>query len=149
MSIFDNIDSWLINKPYQGLVDWSQKKPEWWMEQCAFILIVASGISHALNPAGFTGWAIFTFMLDMVVAAVFFWYSKMPAAIRAGAMNQGLRLFMLSLSILGIVQAFKYPLVKMICDFFYELAFCSVYYFAACEPPTPRKKTEDRLAYNL
>lgn len=40
MSKLQKLDSWLLEAVFQRLVDASQKRPAWWVEHCAYALLV-------------------------------------------------------------------------------------------------------------
>jgi hypothetical protein len=138
------LDTWVIGK-YQSLVNLTQLKPVWWIEQCAFIILLAAIGIHAIKPDGFIGWGLFGFIIKLACVTLFFWCSK--SAIALEVLNSlSLRLVILVLSIIGVTSSImlialtRGGLLKEIFEFTYDLAMCSAYYFAACKPPQPRRR---------
>jgi hypothetical protein len=137
------LDAWMIGK-YQSLVNLTQLKPTWWIEQCAFVLLIAAIGIHAIKPDGFIGWGLFDFVLKLTSVTLFFWCAKSSYALEV-LNSSSLRLMILILSIIGVTSsiiliALDQISLKVIFEFTYDFAMCSAYYFAACKPPPPRRR---------
>lgn len=144
MEAFRRFDAWLIEKPYQGIVDFTKKKPAWWVEQCGFAMFVFGGARFLFEPEHSAGDYV-TLVMNLIIAGMFFFFSRMPSMIKHLMGDQMLRVFLLVLFPFGITAAFSLPLFAGIAKVVVELAFVSAYYFAVCDTPRPRKKKEEKL----
>ena len=152
--MLQKFDRWLIDKAYQSVVNWSQRMPAWWVEQCAFLLMISSIMRFVFRPTSGIG-DYFLLFIDLVVSMMFLWFSKMPGQLIEIAMDKGIRLFILIISLLSLFidslvivdhLATGEPFHRQAIGIVYSLTFISVYYFAACKPPPP-PVTKTKLAY--
>lgn len=131
-----SLDRWLIAKPYQGLIDLTGRKREWWVEQCAFLILV-SGVADALLNAT-DGWKQATMAgLAMLLAFLVWLDSRVPLfleMVAAAVRTRILVLFGVALTTPGcfVRDAWLPPLL-------FGVGLVSAYYFAACGPPKPRE----------
>jgi hypothetical protein len=138
--MIDAIDQWLIDR-HQVLVNWSQRMPAWWIEQCAAVVFISAALRFAMTPTHGLG-AYFILALDITVSIIFYGFSVAPAILVDLSKKQYLRLIMLTLSIWGIAASYNYTLGRFCVEVIYEVAFTAIYFFAACKPPAPKKESK-------
>lgn len=147
-ALLQRLDQWLIDTPYQGLINWSQRQPAWWVEQCAAAIAVCAITEAALKPE-LGAWEYFGLLLSLVLATGFFFYSRLPAVLVHAAKNDRFRRLILALTILGWAAMAISPKLKAglsALSLASDVLPLSVWYFAACKPPKPR---EPRKKLNL
>lgn len=137
------IDQWLINNVYQKLVNTLNKEPHWCVEQCAFVIFMAAGLKCVMQP--FTPWALFGLVIEGMIGALFLFYSRQPILLKAMGQRPQFRILFLLLSMMGIwmnIMSDANIMLRLV-RIAYEIAFVSVYYFAACNsPPPPKPRTK-------
>lgn len=135
MSMLSKLDQWLIDRPFQGLVDLMQKDRAWWVEQCAYAVLITS-----VGSAMFRVEPAYVLLFgNLLVAACFVLSSRMPAALELMGGRKNVRLAMLVLAVLTAPLLLKHGSAVFWMEMLNGLAFTSVYYFAACKPPKPRE----------
>lgn len=133
----DKLDAALVAVPYQWLVNLSQRKKEWWVEQCAFAMFLTGVWAMALAdtmPGWFRVAAGIAFSLG---AAMFFLISRVPPLMEnlaADAQRRALDLVFSAFVTALLLIKFDSACVLLI---LHNVAWVSAHYFAACEPPAP------------
>jgi hypothetical protein len=148
-----SLDAALLAVPFQWLVDFSQRRREWWVEQCAYALLVFGIVRWVMRDHN--GWATFVLIINVCLSALFVAHARIPVLLSylqaAGRTFRIILLvsemFLLGLAILGVFinpETSARFLLNVLSDF----TFISIYYFAACEPPAPpRKREETKLGF--
>lgn len=137
-------DSLVLYKLYQRFVDKVQKKPHWLAEQCGWGQTVCAILRPFLVATPITGMEWFTLGMGLLCGAVLILVARVPA-ILAGSTGPGWRLlwvWMLSVSIMGLFLRTSAERPELAVRIVSDIFITSFYYFAACRPPKPRKKTE-------
>lgn len=132
------IDAWIIERIYQQIVDWSQRKPAWFGRQVA----IAQIIVVLLQPLFIPSFGMYTVALGLLAAGLCFYWARNDATFATnGRLGRwvGLRLFMLTLVFVGPI-ADVHPATNL-----RSLLCVSWFYFSACRPPKPREP-KHRLA---
>lgn len=135
---------------YQALVNASGKKPRWWGEQCAYLLLLAAMFSTQRKDFYGPAWLHWVLIGGIVLIAGSMWIESKSEAL--WAIHQQSNSIML-----------RAVWVLMFCDdlarliwgtprldtFTMGTAFVSLYYFLTCEdPPPPKPRTRTKLAGN-
>jgi hypothetical protein len=147
MNTLQRIDARLVASAYQAVVDWSQRKAEWWVEHAAIAFSVSM-----LAEAGVRGWFTQPGHLCLVVvmavwAAVVLLSARIaPEALQLLLSPEWVRRACFATTVLSdVLKAVTSPEPLLVLTVANDIAFLSVWYFAACEPPRPRKRTEPKL----
>lgn len=133
--MLEQLDSWLLGK-HQALIDWSERLPSWWIEQCAFLLFVAS-ITRFVIRDEIHGFHYFVLFMDLVCAFCAFIASR-NESVKHSINDDNLRKFMLALGILFIPFWAFQPFSTTFIETIYQIAVIGVCFFAACKPPAPK-----------
>lgn len=135
---------------YQALVNASGKKPMWWGEQCAYLLLL--GLCLGAMRTDFPGplWLRLVILCGLVLLAAFMWFGSRWAPgweHNKEANTLPWRMVWLTLFCMDVWAIFfGVPRVNALCV---SLAFCSFHYFLTCEdPPPPKPRTRTKLAGN-
>ncbi len=146
--MFTEIDTWLINRVFQPIVDWSEKQPAWWYQQCIGASAVAYAIGLVLYPAERLGdafdWAWVAFMAFLFVGM--FRDSANPALL-AGR-GPGLRWMLVGVAAVGLVISVSKAEPDLPASIAFNVVFTAAFFFAACKPPRPRLP-RGKLAFGL
>jgi hypothetical protein len=139
--ILDAIDQWIIDR-FQWVVDLTQRTPQWWVGVMSVLYCLSGPFRAAFGDLGwFTGGAIF------LIGVVLYWIHTSPGWVAHLASAYFFRIsltFMMLGFWIGGVLAKNFSVPSFITD----VALISIYYFACCKPPKPRKKTQTKLALN-
>lgn len=137
------LDLWILQHIYQAIVDFSQRKPAWWAENCSYACGVFGmiGLMRKGVAEGFTFMVCFSVFATMLGTFLVVWCSRSPAILAAIAKIRTARYFWLILVIVcfvcrAIVDFTLDRVILMISD----VGYMSFLYFAACEPPRPRTR---------
>lgn len=138
MNVFHRIDSWLIEGPYQAVVDLSQRKPVWWARQS----LVANLVMVCIRAAAFSteqSWKGYLIPAICAACSAVIWITThSPVAFAATGQQRFFRLFLVVMTVpllLGLVVGDP---ARTLAGLLIHIAFMSFYYFAACKPPRPR-----------
>jgi len=135
------IDTWLLARVYQPVVDATQKQPAWLARQC----VLAWGLANIIGAFIFErpAWIL---VLALAAAAVLTAATYAPPLL-AGSTNLWFRALLLVFTALDVVMwATDTTPARWALSTVLDTAFTSFYYFAACRPPKPRVPRA-RLAY--
>lgn len=137
------LDLWILQHIYQAIVDFSQRKPAWWAENCSYACGVFGmiGLMRHGSTDGYGFWVCFGIIFTMfgTFMAVFCTRSQV-LFVPIGRMYTA-RYFWLVLAFIGlftraIVDLTLDRVILTISDF----GYMSFLYFAACDPPKPRTR---------
>jgi hypothetical protein len=134
------IDKHLI-AAHQWIVDVSERKPSWWVEQTAWAFIAADIVAAALSWDSY--WNILVVVLTLGVGALMIMMSRNPALLSSSA-TKAFPSRMVFLLLLGY-QIFNFvskPDAVRAAHFLGTFLLTSCHYFAACQPPRPRKRSQ-------
>ncbi len=134
-NLLTRLDTWLIDNPYQGLVDISQRKPTWWAQQCVLGSLVMFVIQFVLFPQPGV-WKPYAFLGVNTITLSVLWLATLSPALFAwiGAARP-VRCFIL---VLLLTNLYIDEPTRDVLVLFGNFGVTSVYYFAACKPPRPR-----------
>lgn len=138
MSMLSRIDDWLIEGPYQSVVDLSQRKPEWWARQSLIANLMMAFIRVAVFSVELA-WRDYLILTICAACSAGIWITTLSPAWFAG-MGQArfFRLFLVGMAVTRLVALIGGDPVRSMAGLLNDLALMSVYYFAACKPPRPR-----------
>lgn len=139
MSLIERVDLWLLERPYQWLVDASQRKPAWWVEQCAYAFLVFGAADVMMVSKGAAWWRYLMVFLIFIGALSIWLEAKIPSMMARSATAMRWRRFLL------VLVSINTPLIVLrealwLPGFAFGLALISSYYFAACKPPRPPER---------
>lgn len=138
MSVFHRIDSWLIEGPYQAVVDFSQRQPAWWGRQCAIGYLVMTCVHIAVRH-GDQAWLDYVILAAALLAAPMQWLvTLLPAWFASMGESRFLRLSILAIALPDLLGLFGQNPAAWASDLLCHVAAVSYCYFAACKPPRPR-----------
>lgn len=142
------LDNFLIERVFQPVVDFSQRKPRWWALQMGILMTILSGLSAFLFG---WHWTVFAMLLAWPALTVVVCISDETCS-NYGAVRGNRWFTLLSFAVLcplGITVLLVYGHAKP-SNFFAGLvmsANVAFNYFAACRPPTPpRRRTSTNLS---
>lgn len=142
------MDNWLIAR-YQSIVNQFQHKTLWWIEQCAYLLLLGA-IGRFAFRTTHSLYEYFTLLVDMVVVSLT-WYAGRHehfAQHMFGRQNSLARLGILTISMVFMGLDLLILLLgagitpHQIASDVAQIAFISAFYFGACEDPPPPKRQE-------
>ena len=146
-----HFDGWLIGSLYQRLINWSQRGPMWWVEQSSTAMLVLSVLRFAMTENTNTS-SYLNLVVGVIMSSMFFFLARVQGLLASMAANYGLRVLVLGLSTisatlylvnlvlcLALFKSIHLPLINA----GFQLAFVSVYYFAACKLPPPREPKKE------
>lgn len=138
MSMLSRIDDWLIEGPYQAAVDFSQRKPEWWAQQCVIGNFVMTCILIAVGPSD-QPWLNYAVVGACLVLSPIQWIGTLiPAWFACFGAARLTRLLLLGLSLPNLLGLLGTNPAIHILALLGDVALVSYCYFAACKPPRPR-----------
>lgn len=146
MNIFQKADYFLISRIFQPIVDWSQKKPLWWMLQLAhFTTIVFIMRASARFP---DRGVINVFTIGGVLMMIVFYAtarsSRGQQIVAESFLTRMLFLFSALIDVTTLILLA--PTFIYVSDMVYSLGIVSYTYFSCCKPPKP-KVPRTKLAY--
>ena len=146
MTKLESIDRWLIEGPYQGLVDRSGKAPEWWVENAAIAMAVSAWVETALRGWSTQPFELFVTVVMSIFAALVIAGARVKNGLPRLLGSQLIRHMVLVLTAIGWlgVMLRAHPLAVL--SFANAAAYLSIWYFTACKPPSNRKRKHMRLA---
>lgn len=126
---------------HQWIVDESERKPAWWVEQLAWAFIAAQIAASAFTWKG--GWDVLWLAISLIFGTVTIIIARSPALLSTSKMNSpSSRQLMLAISIYLIVGLLVNPDAGRFAHLLGMLLMTSWHYFAACEPPRPKKRRQ-------
>lgn len=138
MSMLSRIDDWLIEGPYQAVVDFSQRQPAWWGRQCSIGYAVMSVLCFLVSPDE-VPWIRYSFLIAGGLMFARIWEVTSAQPIFAGMGRIRLLRLLLWLGLLlmlhGVSTRWRAQALALSVG---QVCVLSVYYFAACKPPRPR-----------
>jgi hypothetical protein len=142
--MLNRIDEFLVNKVYQSIIDWSQKDSAWWVREMAFFGILYTIMRIVCHVLGFDfdTKSIVGMVIDILCCVMFYmWSFDRILMASIGSANWIRKIFMIAIPIFAMIDLKSVPFnIPM------DVIILSSYFFAACRPPTPRKKTQSKLA---
>lgn len=134
------IDQKIIDA-HQWIVDESERKPAWWVEQTAWAYIAADLTAVAL--AWDSGWDILVAAIGLALGAVLILTSRSDALMASAAAQWvSLRVMLVALTVYYTVRLVIAPEVGRAAHLLALVVLTSCHYFAACQPPRPRKRRQ-------
>lgn len=138
MNMLSRIDDWLIEGPYQAVVDLSQRQPAWWARQCVIGHLVMTCIRIAINPAD-QPWLNYAILGACLVVSPMQWLvTLLPSWFAGMGASRLTRLLLLGLALLRLLGLFGPNPAICILALLGDVVLMSFCYFAACKPPRPR-----------
>ena len=135
-----SIDKKIISA-HQWIVDETERQPAWWVEQTAWAFIAADIVAAALTWN--SSWNILLAAMTLGVGALMIFASRNPAALAAGAeKSMPWRMLFLALAAHNAFALFMQADVGRAAHLLGTLLLTSCHYFAACQPPRPRKRRQ-------
>lgn len=131
-------DAWLIARIYQPIVDLVQRKPQWWVEQCAFAIVVTTILQRIFGHTSYVhvGFDVFFALVFVLTARTDYLFAELAT------MDIVRRWCMVTTGVcipFILIPLPNTPYALNLLDLANLLPFASVYYFAACRPPKPRE----------
>ena len=143
MNPIHRLDRWLIDKPYQSIVDLTQRQPAWLVRQCALLTAVTTIMKFA--TLGGSAWVTALGMLALLAIAATTFVHPIFAALGGQFWARAVMLasfaFDAVLLVLALYVADRIPaslLGRIAVGVIIDALCASCYYFAACKPPRPR-----------
>lgn len=126
---------------YQWVVDISERRPAWWIEQTACAYVAADIIAAVLTKTDAS--EMISIALTLFVGAVMIMASRIPPLLAVFAtIGVPFRLFFLATTAFNTVILCLRPSAGNAADMLGSAMLMSYYYFAACRPPRPRKRRQ-------
>lgn len=131
---------------YQAVIDFTQRKPAWWIEHCAYLYAVMCFLSFAfmfLSGAA-TYREYISLACGVLISTAFLCTARSPSFLVVIGGQQFFRVFIfwaLLYSTVFMILAVGWSL-ELLFEAVTSLAFTSVYYFASCKPPAPPRRKE-------
>jgi hypothetical protein len=126
---------------YQFVVDETERSPGWWAEQTAWAFIAADVVATALTWKG--GWDILWVALTLIFGTSMIICSRDPVQLALiGANGKFQRLGLVALVVIFATLLVFVPSINIASDLLSTFLFSSTQYFAACQPPRPRKRRQ-------
>lgn len=126
---------------HQWIVDESERKPAWWVEQLAWAFIAAEVAASAFTWEG--GWDILWLAISLGFGTVTIYIARSPALLSTSRMNSpSSRKLMLAITTYLGVSLLLTPDAGRLAHFLGMFLMTSWHYFAACEPPRPKKRRQ-------
>lgn len=135
--MISSIDRWIIDKPYQGLVNLLQRHPAWFVEQCAYVYFTTAVLQQMLRPEALTTGNYIQMFVDLLLTALFIASSRIPVVLASVGEDKTIRILILLLTVVFAPSRFNLEPGLAAINLLNDLIFLSVYYFAACKPPPP------------
>jgi hypothetical protein len=137
------LDDWVVNQIFQRLVDWAQKQPRWFGEQCAwayiaFVLMRAVYAVSTGDPEWLDWFVVGSGLLlggVLIYASRSSWLFALLSHSGVGWRSWWLFWAILDLSWLISGMLTTTHLIRTSTD----VALMACYYFAACKPPKPKE----------
>lgn len=127
-----------VIEAHQWVVDESERKPAWWVEQTAWAFIAADLVGIAL--LWHSGWDVFLVAISLVVGTAMILGSRNPALLSASAARaKPFRLFFIAMAAYKLACLVVGPNIGLAAHLLANLLLMSCQYFCACKPPRPRK----------
>lgn len=139
------LDAWLL-RLHQWIVDISQRKPQWWGQQCAIAMGMLCALRFVLDEHPNLIKTVGTGALLLISGG--FWLQALSSAWFAGFRNVGVwgRIFIIGLAAGCVLGVLSNELSSAgLAAVGSSVATLSFYYFAACEPPAPPRRRESRV----
>lgn len=150
------MDAFLIAR-YQSLVNLFQRKPIWWIEQCAYVLFLGAcgRFFFRTQDDGLSGWAVLLLILDLLISG-YCWLAGRSEVFMEHVFGYHQRLvrsfftvcfvFYVAIDLLIIFVGGTPKPIGVITDLC-QLALTSCFYFGSCEdPPPPKPRT--KMSFN-
>jgi hypothetical protein len=134
------IDEKLVSA-HQWIVDLFQRQPAWWVEQTAWAFIAADIVAAALSWD--SNWDIIIVLMTLGIGTSMIIASRNPALL-ASAATQAKPYRMMFLALLGyqLFILITTPVIDRLAHLLGTFLLTSCHYFAACQPPRPRKRRQ-------
>lgn len=135
--MIEKIDQWLIDHT-QNVVDLTGLKPAWWIRWSGIVMVLAAIIRLAFHDMSVLGVIATTLMGSCIVLG-----SASDAYIAAMGSFPFVRYYLVVATVVTwcLSTLMKQFSVGMLVT---DMAWLCAYYFAACKPPRPRKKTQTK-----
>lgn len=134
------IDRMLIDRVFQPVVDFTQRRPEWLVRQCALACALSVAVRHATDdtrPMWATAMGVFCCLLMAGLTFMPTWVEVLGTLFPFRVMQ----LIFVASSAASVALGGERFIASLLTD----VLFTGVYYFAACLPPKP-KEPRRRLA---
>jgi hypothetical protein len=133
------IDEKLI-AAHQLVVDESERQPAWWAEHTAWAFLATHLTASLLLWKG--GWDILSAVFGLVLGTTVIYATRSPVLLAMlGSKGKFLRLTLLALIVYYVVKLIMDPSISLASSILSMLLLLSSDYFAACQPPRPRKRS--------
>lgn len=150
MKLLDVIDVKLLGA-YQAVVNLFQRKREWWVEQCAYLMAVLFALMWGasekgwLETIGLFGGLLYA-MTTFYEARLPVYFERLRAAVN---FRHYLLVFFLAcwafdFAVLTFAPEEVDGIGRLLVSWIGRIALLSPSYFAACEPPAPPRKREQK-----
>jgi hypothetical protein len=137
------IDAFVLGV-YQVVVDWSGRKPGWWVEHAVLLWAVSVVLRIVLEQ--FNPLSAVSLAATVGMVYVYLRVARSDAARAAFFGHMGVRLFTLCFAVAGLGLRLSGETVAATLGLMSDLGFLSTYYFGACKPPAPpRRRTQTKL----
>jgi hypothetical protein len=146
MAGLERIDQWLIEVPYQGMVDWSGKTREWWAENAALAMVVSAWVEAGIRGSVNQPFDLFIAVVMSIFAALVIAAARTKNGLSRLLCLPVVRHMVLVLTAIGTLVAMLHPDSMAFLTHANTLAYVSIFYFAACRPPRPRRRKQMQVA---
>lgn len=134
------IDSRVISL-FQRIVDQSERQPAWWVEQTAWAYVAAAIVATIHTNDGI--WQVIGVAGALALATALIWSSKKPSLLAASASAvKPFRLGFLVLIGCNAVSLILHTNSGRAAQLLSSVLLTACYYFAACNPPRPRRRRQ-------
>lgn len=142
-----------ITDLHQWVVNFTGKRPMWWGEQCAYLLVVAAGFSAVTEVAPWAAgmpWIKWVMLAVLLMLATVLW-SIARAEIAWSYFRKGNTSVWRLLFVLFIVDDITWMVLGNVHprpgSMLLTIGFACYHYFNLCEdPPPPKRRTSNKLA---
>lgn len=126
---------------FQWIVDESEHQPAWWVEQTSWAFVAADVVAATLTWKGW--WSMIGVLITLTLAASMIFSSKFPALFTVNASGAvKYRLAFLAFTAFDAVSLMVETNAGHAAKLLSSVLLVACYYFAACQPPRPRKRTQ-------
>lgn len=138
MNYFTKIDTFLIERVYQPIVDLSERQPRWLAEQCAWGMIAGCAVRAGLRPTNeLSTWVLLAMALVVAVWLLFVARSGFTFSVVRGF--TWWRAFLVVFLPIDLLHLTLQPSALGATRLFDTLLSLSYVYLACCQPPRPRE----------